>query len=107
MQSQSHVCPIILCDRPCCTQATTPQIEFRAEIDNANILSAKRDTEANRILDEAREVERRMRLDMERWNEERRVEIKGMREEQLKWLWDSKVKQKRYFLGFGPWGKKE
>jgi hypothetical protein len=60
---------------------------------------------AERVLREAKERDQKMRLDLEKWNEDRRLEMKGLREEQLRWLWESKQKEERGGW-FGFWRKK-
>ena len=53
------------------------------------------DTFATKALNEARQCEKQMRRDLENWNEERRLEMKVFREEQLRWLWESKRKEEK------------
>jgi hypothetical protein len=111
-QPESHANPTTPCDRPCCRQVefTTPETTSKAnriEDDRKSTLSAKRELEAKRALQETRELERRMRIDMEKWNEERRLEMKKMREEQLRWLWDSKRKEERGVMSWLGGGRKK
>ena len=63
-------------------------------------LMAKRELEVGRILEEIKELERRMRSDMAEWSEERKWEMKGWREEQIRWLWDKKKQGESGVLGW-------
>jgi hypothetical protein len=109
LRPESHVNPTTPCDRPCCRQAevTAPKEANRIEDDRQSTLSAMRESEAKRALQEMRELERKMRIGMENWNDERRLEIKKMREEQLRWLWDSKQKKERGVMSWLGGGKKK
>jgi hypothetical protein len=108
-QARSPINSITPCDRPCCRQVEFAPVEVkkanRIEDDRKSASIVKRELEVKRALKETRELERRMRIDMEKWNEERRLEMKKMREEQLKWLWDSKRKEKGIMSWLGG-GKK-
>jgi hypothetical protein len=117
-QLNSQVIPPNHCDRPCCRQgqSTTPNGADHPEpesemtpkkpknLDEKEVYkdltkSAKwYETFAAKALQETKQRERQMKKDLEMWNEERRLEMKGFREEQLRWLWESKQKE-----GKGGW----
>ncbi len=92
-QVSHHVPPIAPCERPCCRQA-----ELASEGDVT--LMTERELEVRRILQETREMERRLRGDMAKLTDERKWEMKGWREEQIRWLWDSKKKEEKGMLAW-------
>ncbi|KAE9377120.1 hypothetical protein N431DRAFT_436370 [Stipitochalara longipes BDJ] len=100
------------CDQPCCRQGeavtpngadkpepvneTTPKKADEKEIYKELTQSAKwYETFAVRALQETKEREKEMRRDLEKWDDERRLEMKDFREEQLRLLWASKRKEEK------------
>jgi hypothetical protein len=90
------------CDRLCCRRAEDPAPEKEKDMESETeiTLMAKRELELRRILEETKELERRMRSDMAEWSEERKREMKGWREEQIRWLWDRKKQGESGVLGW-------
>jgi len=98
------------CDRPCCRQVevSASKIAERIEDEKQDTLLAEREAEVRALADEARRVEIRMKLSMAKWDDERKLEMKSWREEQIRWLWERKKKEEKGILGwFGVREKKE
>lgn len=99
----------VACNQPVCRQAgaTTPKeadLSSETRPTRAEQIAYDRDVTrsakwyelfADRALREAKERDKEMRRDLEKWKEERRLEMKGFREDQLRWLWDNKPKEER------------
>jgi hypothetical protein len=105
---QPNIHPTALCDRPCCRQADTPAEEKlnRIEDERQKALIAGRQVEIERILAETEKVEMRIKIDIARWHDERKLEMKKWREEQIRWLWDSKQKGEKGILGWFGAGRR-
>jgi hypothetical protein len=99
----------VACNQPVCKQAgatthkeadpsreTTPKRAEQIAYDREVTRSAKwYELFADRALREAKQRDKEMRRDLEKWNEERRIEMKGFREDQLRWLLNNKQKEER------------
>lgn len=123
LQTSAYVDQAGSCDRPCCREAGTTSTEQKTaarieEVDQTEnevyqdiTKSAKWfDLFAQKALRDTKELEKNMRKDLEKWDEERRREMlrmKGLREEQLRWLWDSKRKGERNIFAWFAGGKKK
>jgi hypothetical protein len=75
---QPNIHPTALCDRPCCRQADTPAEEKlnRIEDERQKALIAGRQVEIERILAETEKVEMRIKIDIAKWHDERKLEMK-------------------------------
>jgi hypothetical protein len=102
------------CDRLCCRPEDLPTPGKKEGVENGKretLLMTERELEVKRILEElveeAKRVEIKMKISMAEWNDKRKLEMKGWREEQIRWLWGGKQKEEKGILGwFGARGRK-
>jgi len=111
------VSPTLSCDRPCCrerevislqTEVTIPKKARHIENAREVTRSTEQESEAKRALRKTIELESKIRVDIAELNNERKMEMKLLREELLRWLWDSKRTEERGVMRwFGGGGKKK
>ncbi|PMD23071.1 hypothetical protein NA56DRAFT_702174 [Hyaloscypha hepaticicola] len=111
-----HVSPTLSCNRPCCregevtilqTEVSMPKKATRIENSSEIPRSTEQESEAKRALRKTRELESKMRVDIAELNDKRKMEMELLREELLRWLWDSKRMEERGVLGWFGGGKKK
>jgi hypothetical protein len=112
----SHVSPTQSCDRRCCrqgelirlqTEVTIPKKASQIENARETTRSTEHESEAKKALRKTMELESKMRVDIAKLNDERKMEMKLLREELLRWLWDSKRTEERGVMAWFAGGRKK